>query len=131
MSEPPSREDFDALLAFRPYFERGEPAGVWVVDPGQLPWMRYAEWVRRFVAAAYEHGFVDRDFDWMSWSGATAFVEEPERLRTATLAELRQLLKTHIRADRFSKGHLRTMIENGHLRGILDRLAELRGSIGG
>ena len=47
----------------------------------------------------------------------------------ADLLTLRRLLTTHVRADRFTEGHLAAELENGHICAILEQLEELRNEL--
>ena len=46
-------------------------------------------------------------------------------LSKANLQTLRKLLTAHVRADRFTEGHLAAMFESGHMTMILKRIAEI------
>lgn len=60
-------------------------------------------------------------FDWVRWR---AKVSDPTALGGADLLTLRKLLTFHVRADRFSEGHLISAFEKGHITTILRRLAD-------
>jgi len=62
-------------------------------------------------------------FDWARWR---AEVSDPTALGGADLLTLRKLLTFHVRADRFSQGHLISASEKGHITAILRRLVEIR-----
>ena len=47
-------------------------------------------------------------------------------LETADLTTLRKLLTTHVRADRFSEGHLAGVLQSGHIVAVLRRLRKIR-----
>ena len=129
----PSREAVDAVLQFLPILSApgfvpgaeagGEPRGNGVMT---LPWFDYSPEMNALVQALYDNGWI-YDFDWPAW-GATAerYVERPALLRDADLATIRKLFTTHVRADRFTEGHLAAMARCGHLVALLRRLQELR-----
>ncbi len=60
-------------------------------------------------------------FDWVRWR---AEVSDPTALGGADVLTLRKLLTFHVRADRFSEGHLISAFEKGHITAILRRLAD-------
>lgn len=79
-----------------------------------------------FEEAAYEHGFVISDFDWSNWAEGRELVQHPERITTVPLETIRRLITAHVRAERFSGGHLASMCANGHIAAVRRRLRELR-----
>jgi hypothetical protein len=48
--------------------------------------------------------------------------EDPQRLAEASLEDCRMLLASHLRADRFTEGHLLHAFESGHIVRILERV---------
>lgn len=62
----------------------------------------------------------------MSWDEeAHIRVDDPDAVRSADLLTCRKLLTTHVRANRFSEGHLAGVIKSGHIAAVLLRAAEL------
>ncbi|MEI8196052.1 MAG: DUF6508 domain-containing protein [Phycisphaerae bacterium] len=91
-----------------------------------MPMEVHSPEVGSLVADLYKYEFV-ADFDWPSWQrSAEKYVEDSGRLQRATLGTLVKLLTTHVRKDRFCEGHFSEMVECGHIRAILERLAVLR-----
>jgi hypothetical protein len=64
----------------------------------------------------------------MNWREGEQLVDHPALLSKANLQTLRKLLTAHVRADRFTEGHLAGMIESGHIAMILKRMAEIHSS---
>jgi hypothetical protein len=134
----PSCAALDAVLRFLPIlsapgFVPGTEAGGERRADGviTMPWFDYAPGMQAFVRALYENGWV-YDFDWPAWSAtAKRYIEEPALLRAADLATIRKLFTTHVRADRFTDGHLAEMARRGHLVALLRRLQELREGMAG
>ena len=64
--------------------------------------------------------------DWTSWlrEAGEVFHDEPDRLAAATLEQCSMLLIAHVRADRFSEGHLLDTLRSGHLAQLLHRIRE-------
>jgi uncharacterized protein DUF6508 len=91
----------------------------------QFPWVQYAPEVERLVGELYELGFVV-PFD---WSGEAPQLlplnEDEERMNTASLEEVVKLLTLHVRADRFSEGHLADALDRGLITRLLRRLKEI------
>jgi hypothetical protein len=77
-----------------------------------------------FIKALSTNGFI-QPFDWMNWWEGEQLVNNPALLKKASQQTLRKLLTAHVRADRFSEGHLAAMFEAGHIVMILKRLAEI------
>jgi hypothetical protein len=131
--EPISLGDIDALLAFLEPFEASDfSPGRWVEpkpDPDgtlSFPFFEYSDGVSRFVRALYHHHFV-LSFDWPAWADeAKRYVGDPQAVEKANLPTLAKLLTTHVRADRFTEGHLAGMFEQGHILAILRRLKAIR-----
>lgn len=127
-------ERIDALLRFLPAME-SRLAGEWKGGDENadgtitMPWFNYSETTLAFIEACYEREWVE-PFDWGAWQGeAVKYYENPELLRTCRLGTLQKLLTLHLRKDRFSEGHLGTMIEEGHMAAILRRLETIRGRL--
>ena len=116
-------QQIDAVLAHLPILERpGCLFGEW----DSAGYFVYSPEVNAFVAAlsAQDLLFV---FDWPSWlEEAQRYLSQPEALEKADLTTLRMLLTTHVRADRFTEGHLASVLQSGHITAILRRLKEIR-----
>jgi hypothetical protein len=66
-------------------------------------------------------------FDWRSWrEEAERYQKDPKAPETADLLTLRKLLTVHVRAERFTEGHLASVFESGHIIAILCRLKQIR-----
>ena len=116
----------DAILAYLPTFERkGFQFGQWRAQPGRFPHVSLSSEAEAFVRALSSQEIMVV-FDWTRWR---AEVSDPTALGQADLLALRKLLTFHVRADRFSEGHLISVFEKGHITAILRRLAEIRRQI--
>jgi O-acetyl-ADP-ribose deacetylase len=132
MSEilPITREKIDAILEFLPIFDDTEfEFGKWQVDNQDEAVSAIFDThpeVDRFQRTLYENGWIV-SFDWPEWQDRAAqYTESIELLQKADLEDLRRLLTTHVRKERFCEGHLSGMYECGHLTAILRRMSELR-----
>ena len=129
-ADPPLTSDnLQAVLKFLPLFEQPDfSLGEWIVQEGSLPYFNYTSEVLNFIRALSGNGFI-QPFDWMKWREGEQLVDNPALLSRANLQTLRKLLTAHVRADRFSEGHLAAMFESGHIAMILKRMAEIRNLI--
>ncbi|HEX6844955.1 MAG TPA: DUF6508 domain-containing protein [Actinomycetota bacterium] len=128
----PDRDQMEAIVAWEPVLRRPaaelfewEPS--WRRDDGviMMPYVNYSQDVLDFLRALSGHGFVV-PFDWPAWaSEGMAIQEDPARLAEADLWTVVRLFTLHVRADRFSEGHLAEAIERGWLLALLDRLRAL------
>lgn len=110
------------VLGFKPYFEN-KTNDFYKMSEGSLidPFI-YSDKVEEFIRVLYVCNFV-QGFDWTSWQDKAAeYVNDKHLLDEADIQTIIKLLTTHIRRDRFSSGHLASMIDNGHIAEILKRL---------
>ena len=122
--------DFAAVFEV-PGFVAGEDVtpesgpGVWTMS-----YTRYHPEVDRFVALAYEDGWVRSEFDWVQWSAtqeARVLRDEPEALASATPDQLAKLITVLVRKERFNEGTLTAACEAGLVLGIVRRAGVLAG----
>ena len=126
----PSASDIQALLEFLPklYGEGAPPPIVrWDMETEDgtlhMPWPEYNETVDSFIGLIVNQG---------CWMDPGYVPEEAEKLlmdeaavRVATLPEIQRMLTLVVRGERFCAGWRSTMIEDGHVRRLLERLAEI------
>jgi len=129
-STPVDTQDFEVILSYLPSFERQTyDFGEMIDEKGTLPWADYSGEVMEFYKDLYLHHFIV-DFDWPSWQHvAIEYFQNPELIKTADLVTIRRLFTVHIRKDRFCEGHLLSVLENGHITMMLQRLATIYKSI--
>ena len=65
------------------------------------------------------------DFDYVPQE-AGRMLEDPALVRRASIDEIKAMLTYCVRGERFSEGHWGAMIEQGHVRRLLERLVEIR-----
>jgi hypothetical protein len=129
--ERPTPQDITELLAFLPRLsaEGFAPVREWgggeKTDDGGfvMPWPRYDATVTRFFEAAGQDCWMD--FDYVPVE-AGRMLEDHALVRRASFNEIKTMLTYCVRGERFGEGHWGAMIEGGHVRRLLERLAELR-----
>jgi len=120
-------KQIDAILKYLPVFEKEDyQFGQWVEPEGQFPYFAFSREVDEFIGALRKQGIII-PFDWTSWrKEAERYQTDPKALETADLLTLRKLLTVHVRAERFTEGHLANVFGSGHIRAILRRLKQIR-----
>jgi hypothetical protein len=121
----------DELVAFLPKFcqEGFAPVDRWgggTKGPDgvvTMPWPEYNAVVKQFVAVASKECWTD--FQYVS-NLADVKLEDIGEVCRASLAQVKTLLTAFVRGERFCDGHWASMIEQGHIRRLLQRVAELR-----
>lgn len=126
-SPPLSAAQMDVILEYIPRLEAPDfSPGEWQGGAGQMPYFRDSDTVSDFRRALSQQGVLIV-FDWPAWqTEAERYMQDPQALAAAPLIDLRRLLTTHIRADRFHEGHFASVVEDGHILAILRRLRQIR-----
>lgn len=88
-----------------------------------MPWPRYDEVVKEFFEAAGQDCWSDVDY---APAEAGRMLMDAEAVRAASLDQVKTMLTYCVRGERFCDGHWGAMIDDGHIRRLLERLAELR-----
>lgn len=109
-----------------PDFRPGEFSPVQKTESGStvMPYVIFGDVAEDFIRAAYEHGWVLRGFDWVSWARsdeADALWNDPSALARAAPEQLLYLLTGLIRQDRFSEGTLLGAFDSGLILAIARR----------
>ena len=131
MDPPLTNENIRAVLEFLPVFEQsGFSAGEWISEEGVFPHFNYSEVVLRFEQALYNNGFI-QPFNWSAWAEGVRLVDNPALIERASLQTVRKLLTAHVRADRFSEGHLAHLFQTGKIVMLLKRVAAIYNSEAG
>ena len=91
-----------------------------------FPWAEYDGVVDEFMNCIrrecwLDYGYVPEEVQ--------KLIESEEAIRRATLPQIRSMLTYVLRGERFSDGWWGHMIEDGYVRRILERLAELEGEL--
>ena len=132
MTNPPeiTKAYISALLKYIPIFEgEGFESGEMVAGRG-MPYYSYSDEVLNFIQDLYDNNII-YSFDWPAWQDeAENLYNDPEALASADLETLRKLLTAHVRKDRFSEGHLASVIREGHVVAIMKKLEVLFEGLG-
>lgn len=129
----PTREEIDELVAFLPrlYAEGFSPIKRWRgmdEDPSgdlHMPEPEYDPVVHEFIRAASAECWLDREYN---PEEARRMLESEERIASANLAQVRDMLTYCVRGERFCGGHWSSAIKSGYVRRLLERLAEICGA---
>lgn len=115
-----TNEDMDRLLAFLPAIQ-SESSGWREEDYFQATKLQafHHELLRKWV----------RPFNWSLWKEkAEGYANNPELLKEASLADIVKMITLHVRTDRSHEGHLLTMIKDGNIEKLLERVKDIRSS---
>ena len=126
----PSMRDIQALVAYLPeLYGEGAPRPVvrWIAENSAggltLPWPEYNETVQSFIDLIVSQGcWMDTGYDPETSKG---LLMDEAVVRNATIPEIRRMLTLIVRGERFCDGWWSSMIEEGHVQRLLERLAEL------
>lgn len=128
-----SKENVKKILDYSP-FAKPKTANMLQASPGGVRDVFVIDEVREFLAQLDVTGF-NLVFDYQQWinemqSDINArsvgdFLTDVHYLQNADLDTLRKLITTHIRTDRFVRGHLTSLFNSGYMTLFLSRLSEL------
>ncbi len=126
----PVLEEIEELVAFLPklYADGFKPIRRWgggeQVKDGSftMPWPDYDEVVIEFFRAAGKDCWCDYAYH---PEEAGRMLKDEEFVKTSSLPQIKTMLTYCVRGERFCDGHWAAMIERGHIRRLLDRLAEI------
>lgn len=126
----PTLKEIDELLAFLPvlYAEEFQPVKGWKGGESEdgafiLPYPSYDAAVVGFFSAASDEQWCDYEY---TPAKALQMLKDDEQVKAASLADIKTMLTFCARGERFCDGHWGTMVKNGYVRKILERLAELK-----
>jgi hypothetical protein len=130
-SRLPTPKQISQLVAFLPrlYAEGFTPVVRWLggdIDENRcftFPWPEYDPVVLEFIKIASRACW--NDYEYVP-EEAWRMLEDQAFVRTATLAQVRTMLTYCVRGERFCTGHWASMIEQGYIRLLLERLALLQ-----
>lgn len=120
----PTVKNIEAVTSFLPVFEKGTEGDFYTITGGGSG---YTEAVHEFISRLNQEGFV-YGFDWGSWLNEVGeeYVRNKDIIRSADILTIQKMLTAIVRADRFSDGVIKGMIDDGVIVAILRRLEEIR-----
>lgn len=130
----PTQSEIDELLAFLPKLYDRDFQAVKAQDENlkmedgviEMSSPEYHPDVVKFFQIASEEQWNDPDY---VPTRATAMLQRPEAVMTASLSEVRSLLTLCVRGERFCDGYWESVISEGQVRSVLLRLQELRSAL--
>lgn len=126
----PTSQDINELISYLPrlYVEGFSPIKKWNGGTkGQdgvitMPWPEYDKVVREFFRTASSECWIAYDY---SPGKAARMLADENSIETSDINQIKTMLTYCVRGERFCDGHWGAMIENGHIRRLLQRLAEM------
>jgi hypothetical protein len=126
----PTLQDIEVLTSYLPrlYAEGFTPIVEW--EGGEklkdgsitLPYPKYDPLVEEFFRRVSSK-WLDYEYN---PERAYQMLKDENRVKAASLAEIKTMLTFCVRGERFSDGHWATMIEKGYIRRLLERLNEIK-----
>lgn len=119
--------NMDAILRFLPTFQAaGFSPGKMIYRPGTVPIYELAADVGAFLRVLSDNNWIV-SFDWTQWEGR-AYLKDPSALANVDIQTAQKLFTVLARQDRFCEGFLGSMIQNGFVTALLQRVEQLRKS---
>ena len=129
-NRPPTLQEIETLTAYLPrlYADDFSPVVKWEGGKREdgtftLPYPKYDKVVEEFYYTAAGEGWVDYEYN---PEQAYQMLKDESRVKTASLSQIKTMLTFCLRGERFSDGHWAQMIEEGHIRRLLERLNEIK-----
>jgi protein-tyrosine phosphatase len=122
--------DVDAIVRFLPELESGDPGFIVRESPEgcvDLDPFEYEPWVLQLVQTLYDTEFIF-SHDWSAWaeSRGASIVQGKAPVELADLLTLRRFVTAAVRSDRFCAGTLASLLEDGRLCAVVQRVDALR-----
>ena len=124
----PTLQEIDTLTAYLPrlYAEGFSPVIKWNGGKQKdgtftMPYPDYDPLVEEFYRTV-SGSWLDYNYN---PEQAHQMLKDENRIKTASLSEIKSMLTFCVRGERFSDGHWAEMIEKGHIRRLLERLNEI------
>jgi hypothetical protein len=129
-SRPPTLQEIEALTAYLPrlYADGFSPVLSWEGGKQKdgsftLPYPKYSSVVEEFFRSVAGEGWMDYEYN---PGQAYQMLGDEELVRTASISQIKTMLTFCLRGERFSDGHWAQMIEEGHIRRLLERLSTIK-----
>lgn len=130
-TQMPTAQEIEELVSFLPrlYAEGVNPIEEWSGGSKSkdgvltMAYPTYNRVVKEFFEVASSACWADYGYD---PGEAGRMLEDEDFVKTANLAQIKTMLTFCVRGERFCDGHWGSMVKAGHIRRLLERLAELR-----
>jgi len=130
----PTLEEIETLTSFLPrlYAEGFSPVAHWYASEKlkdcsyTLPDPKYNPLVQEFFRRVSDDGWLDYEYN---PDQGYQMLQDEKLIKTASLPQIQTMLTFCVRGERFSDGHWEGMIEQGHIRRLLERLHEIKSSL--
>ncbi len=128
----PTLEDFEEIIAFYPTLNRRDfnpiiewKGGETIEDNVNfMRWPIYDPVVKEFLRVASKECWRDNNFNQFLMS---RMITSEVVIKCADLSQIKQILSFCVRGDKFmSEGYMGTMIKDGHISRLLQRLDKLK-----
>jgi hypothetical protein len=132
-SRLPTLQEIETLTSYLPrlYAEGSSPVISWEGgkrDDGTitLPYPKYNSVVEEFFYNVGSEGWIDYEYN---PEQAYQMLKDENLVKKASISQIRTMLTFCLRGERFSDGHWAEMIEKGYIRGLLERLNEIKSDL--
>ena len=129
----PTLQEIGALTAFLPhlYADGFSPIIKWEGGKQKdgsftLPYPQYNSVVQEFFHTVTNQCWIDYEYN---PEQAYHMLKDENLIRAASLSQIKTMLTFCLRGERFSDGHWALMIEEGHIRRLLERLNEIKSEL--
>ncbi len=130
----PTLEQIEALTSYLPrlYAEGFSAVASWSGGEKRkdgsftIPYPTYSPVVEEFFRRVSGEGWLDPGY---SPERAGQMLEDADRIKSASLDQIKTMLTFCVRGERFCDGHWAQMIEQGHIRRLLERLEVLKSEL--
>lgn len=129
----PSLQDIESLTSFLPRLYAPGFSAVVKWEGGKnkdgtytMPYPTYDPLVNEFFRAVSAGGWLDYEYN---PEQAWRMIKSENFIETATLSQVRSMLTFCVRGERFSDGHWEQMIQEGHIRRLLERLNVIKSEL--
>lgn len=119
------KSENDTLVKFIDYFSQKNQF-YQITNSASLQTYNYSKEVYQFLDWLQREGLLDNELNLATFeSKAKEIMNDSEYLKKINLETLKKLLTFHLRCEKFSNGHLATIIDSKHLVNCLKRLEQL------
>jgi hypothetical protein len=129
----PSLQEIEVLTSYLPrlYADGFSPVLSWEGGKRKdgtfsLPYPKYNPLVEEFYYHAATACWLDYEY---SPEQAAQMLKDENLINSASLEQIKTMLTFCVRGERFSDGHWAQMIEDGHIRRLLERLVEIKAQL--